>query len=701
VNYQNKAALDRVIVAGGALKSTISLSELDKAFPELFSKAGGETTAVQSFSAVSWVYRCVNLRSDTLAGLPRSFYRLGDDEKTDPPAVYADVDFNHLLWLTEAARCIWGVSYWERDPGLHWLNPSTMSIIVRDNVIVGFRQSVMRAESELFGPDDLVYLPMFNPMDDLGPGISPATVALTAAGLSSALLKWAEAFFEHGAIPAVILTTDQSIKKDDPELDRISATWKKMLGGLKNAWETIVLSKGLTPTVISPPVKDLVIPELSKQVREELSASFGIPITMLQQSAANYATAREDRQSYYLDTMFPEAKRIAAALNRQLWRPLGYELRFDFNEVEAIQQDEAEKADAIAAMMEQVGDQYEDQILTRKRSVWLVEQLWDQMGMKFPDELADEGPQPQPQPEEPKTSEEPEVVEEPENAKAVILPPDISVIQNIRKDLRRWRRKVGSRGPNCTFTSDCIPEQTAKAVRLRLLNGCKDVFRPWLGSKALDQVAEQAIIAAIQAIFDEYLPGIVGALEAGDMPDLEDMYRQIRGATIPIYQDVLAEQALANAADLGWGMDYEDLLIDANDWARTRAGAMANQLSVTDNKRFISILDSLQRGEVASDAIPGLLGGLFGPVRADMTGITETTHAMRQAAARLAANMRASGIEVVERWLTAEDERVCPICAPLDHTTEEVWGQAIAGGPPAHYNCRCRIAVEYKQKVQS
>ena len=71
---------------------------------------------------------------------------------------------------------------------------------------------------------------------------------------------------------------------------------------------------------------------------------------------------------------------------------------------------------------------------------------------------------------------------------------------------------------------------------------------------------------------------------------------------------------------------------------------------------------------------------------------------MRQAAARLAASMRESGIEVVERWLTAEDERVCQICGPLDHTTEETWGQVVPGGPPAHTLCRCLIAVEYLRK---
>jgi SPP1 gp7 family putative phage head morphogenesis protein len=51
---------------------------------------------------------------------------------------------------------------------------------------------------------------------------------------------------------------------------------------------------------------------------------------------------------------------------------------------------------------------------------------------------------------------------------------------------------------------------------------------------------------------------------------------------------------------------------------------------------------------------------------------------------------------VVDRieWMTAADERTCPICAPLNGTTAAM-GNTFEGGigfPPAHPNCRCAIA---------
>lgn len=38
------------------------------------------------------------------------------------------------------------------------------------------------------------------------------------------------------------------------------------------------------------------------------------------------------------------------------------------------------------------------------------------------------------------------------------------------------------------------------------------------------------------------------------------------------------------------------------------------------------------------------------------------------------------------RWVTANDERTCPECAPLDGT---LWREGEGPEPPLHGNCRC------------
>ena len=44
------------------------------------------------------------------------------------------------------------------------------------------------------------------------------------------------------------------------------------------------------------------------------------------------------------------------------------------------------------------------------------------------------------------------------------------------------------------------------------------------------------------------------------------------------------------------------------------------------------------------------------------------------------------------RWLTQEDERVCPECGPLDGA---VWEDGAGPAPPLHVNCRCLRAPAY------
>jgi len=52
--------------------------------------------------------------------------------------------------------------------------------------------------------------------------------------------------------------------------------------------------------------------------------------------------------------------------------------------------------------------------------------------------------------------------------------------------------------------------------------------------------------------------------------------------------------------------------------------------------------------------------------------------------------------------VTAEDEKVCPVCAPLDGKIKKDGGWMSKGTlierPPAHPNCRCQTVVELTKR---
>ena len=78
------------------------------------------------------------------------------------------------------------------------------------------------------------------------------------------------------------------------------------------------------------------------------------------------------------------------------------------------------------------------------------------------------------------------------------------------------------------------------------------------------------------------------------------------------------------------------------------------------------------------------INGLFGPIRASMIAQTEITRASVMGERSIALELEKVGIRMIPIFATSSDEKVCPICAPLNgkEVTEDLF-------PPRHVNCRC------------
>ena len=100
------------LVGGGATKQ-IPLNELDRFFPTLF-PGTSQRTVLALYRLVAWTYRCIQLRANGAMSVPWMLARRGneDSEVKLDRTPYGDVDWEWLWWRTEAARLIWGASYW-------------------------------------------------------------------------------------------------------------------------------------------------------------------------------------------------------------------------------------------------------------------------------------------------------------------------------------------------------------------------------------------------------------------------------------------------------------------------------------------------------------------------------------------------------------------------------------------------------------
>lgn len=149
------------------------------------------------------------------------------------------------------------------------------------------------------------------------------------------------------------------------------------------------------------------------------------------------------------------------------------------------------------------------------------------------------------------------------------------------------------------------------------------------------------------------------------------------------------------------GIDYTLINADAAEWARKHAGEIYRQMDETSkaaiNRAITGFIE--QPGTTIRDVVDLLP---FNESRALQVAVTEITRAYAegemQAGRALAEEF--PGLKVVKIWYTNNDDRVCPICGPLDGKQVELMeGFGVGEGeeglmnPPAHPNCRCWITT--------
>ncbi|GAB4514039.1 MAG: hypothetical protein Kow0047_25770 [Anaerolineae bacterium] len=183
-----------------------------------------------------------------------------------------------------------------------------------------------------------------------------------------------------------------------------------------------------------------------------------------------------------------------------------------------------------------------------------------------------------------------------------------------------------------------------------------------------------------------------------------------------------AMQALGLArrrpAELGWSVSWEVWDRAAADMARRYKYDLIKDLTDSTRRQLgQTIADWIERGDdfatLEEDIwriIPRRPRGSYQD-RAGMIAATEVT--------RIYADARVAELESVGltrmRWRTAEDELVCPICAPLGQANggEGAVGDVremkfvhpedgkVYGPPPAHVRCRCWIVEDHEELAEA
>jgi len=349
----------KAALTGGVHGSkAVTLQDMDNFLDWLVDGEGKAKSPQELYKIVAWVFWCVNRRANAVAGMPYLVMPLGVEEDDPELAVEWGIELRPTLWAVEAWICLKGAAYvLKRMAGsaldkLQPLNANTMRVLTYDDDGPTSFEQRIGTKRTVYQADELLYFRTFNPNDDIREGITAGAVSRKPATLVNAINDYASAFFENGAIPAVLLTTQEAIPPGERE--RVLNAWQKLLRGVQRAFSTAVLERGLTPTVIGQPNADLAMPELDDSKRDQILAAHLLPPGL-----AKSVTSRAEREALqleaYTECYIPELEnRIEPVLNDQLFNDLGLRISFQYDTIEVMQRQEFEKAQSSALFVNQL-----------------------------------------------------------------------------------------------------------------------------------------------------------------------------------------------------------------------------------------------------------------------------------------------------------------------------------------------------------
>jgi hypothetical protein len=187
----------------------------------------------------------------------------------------------------------------------------------------------------------------------------------------------------------------------------------------------------------------------------------------------------------------------------------------------------------------------------------------------------------------------------------------------------------------------------------------------------------------------------------GDPPDyakLDDEYwlryqADLLRVLSPQLEQLFYDDFMAAAQRFGITFGVETGSADSLQFIRNYSFNLVKGITETTRKGIQDALSQFyEQGDFMLEDVAQKLYRFYSPVRAEMIAVTEITRASVEGERASGKELGDKyGLNIVDIWLTANDERVCPVCGPR-HTV------VISDGfyPPAHPRCRCGIRQEIR-----
>lgn len=296
---------------------------------------------------LSTVYRCVDLKSDSIGVLPLKIYKIDKDgfkrEAREHPLYHIlDVEPNENMsrfvffktMQTSAELRGNAYAYIERNAQLQvtqliYIPESAVSIeFVKDANGVMRKRYRVTGLTDLVHPRDMVHVLNFS-YDGIH-GVSTISHATQTIDIATSNEEYAKGYFKSGGSLSGVLTVDGP-RMNQAQKDQIYKTWDDRVVNHPNGIAVLEGNMKYQPITISP--KDVQSIESRTYNVSDVCRFFGVsPVKAFDLTKSSYSTVEATQLQYLTDTLLPIIEKFELELNRKLLLPNErgvYKIEFD------------------------------------------------------------------------------------------------------------------------------------------------------------------------------------------------------------------------------------------------------------------------------------------------------------------------------------------------------------------------------------
>ena len=312
----------------------------------------------QLYRSVAAVFRAVRLTAEATAQIPFAVVTESGEDVDTSDDWQNKVGFmpspRELIRLWRTSLFMANEAYgFKESKGrtitkLRYLTPGSIEPKAGDDGLLGFYRSLGNRRT-FYSIDDRAFPLFYVFLLDYDTELLPsANTEFTALMQSAGTLYWADYFvkdyFQRGGInPSMLMV--KGVQRQ-PEIERMETIWARLRRSLYKFPGKVFNAESIEVHDLGSGIDSLKDSGVYNNAIRNICYASGIPVSLMLNEAANFATAEVYTSFWYNYTIVPIASAIADALTEQVFAPLGYRFEFRPEQAQPSQDEEIKRADA-------------------------------------------------------------------------------------------------------------------------------------------------------------------------------------------------------------------------------------------------------------------------------------------------------------------------------------------------------------------